>query len=338
MDISFIYGNWVDFIIILVLIYYIFEGVRRGFLMGFIDLLGFLVSFAAALRSYALLGNILFIYFSLPKGISNAIGFLLAGFISEFIYTIVVEYFYKKTIYIYISQHRKDKYISIIHYMDKSLGVIPAVFEALIFTAFIMMLLIVFPIEGGIKKDIVSSRIGGELISKTQNIDRLLNNIFGEALNETLTFLTVNSSPGSNERVSLHFTVIDPLTDEQSEQTMFYLVNSERLKNGFRKLEFSNDLKNLAREYGRDMFRRGYFSHYNLENLSPFDRMENAKIKFLVGGENLALAPNVNLAHQGLMNSPGHRANILSPDFNKIGIGVVDGGMYGEIFVQEFTD
>jgi len=44
------------------------------------------------------------------------------------------------------------------------------------------------------------------------------------------------------------------------------------------------------------------------------------------------------LAMQGLMNSPGHRANILSPSFHKVGIGVLDAGIYGEMFVQEFTD
>ena len=66
--------------------------------------------------------------------------------------------------------------------------------------------------------------------------------------------------------------------------------------------------------------------------------MDKAGIHFQAAGENLALAPNINLAHQGLMNSPGHRANILSPDFKKVGIGVIDGGIYGEMFVQEFSN
>jgi uncharacterized protein YkwD len=86
------------------------------------------------------------------------------------------------------------------------------------------------------------------------------------------------------------------------------------------------------------MFERGYFSHYNPEGMSPFDRMEQAGIHFIAAGENLALAPNVTIAHQGLMDSPGHRANILSTDFGKVGIGVMDGGMFGRMFVQEFTD
>lgn len=55
-------------------------------------------------------------------------------------------------------------------------------------------------------------------------------------------------------------------------------------------------------------------------------------------GENLALSPNVTLAMQGLMGSKGHRANILSTNFGKIGMGVIDGGIIGEVFCQEFTD
>jgi uncharacterized protein YkwD len=76
----------------------------------------------------------------------------------------------------------------------------------------------------------------------------------------------------------------------------------------------------------------------NPDGKDPFARMEDAGIKFLVAGENLALAPNVDLAHEGLMNSPGHRANILTAEFGKVGIGCIDGGQYGKMFSQEFTD
>jgi len=55
-------------------------------------------------------------------------------------------------------------------------------------------------------------------------------------------------------------------------------------------------------------------------------------------GENLAYARDVQLAHRLLMNSPGHRANILSPIYRWIGIGVMDGGPYGVIVVEDFTN
>ena len=66
--------------------------------------------------------------------------------------------------------------------------------------------------------------------------------------------------------------------------------------------------------------------------------MTKANIAFNYAGENLALAPNTDLAMKGFMQSPGHKANILSLDFGKVGIGVIDGGIYGEMFCQDFTD
>jgi len=55
----------------------------------------------------------------------------------------------------------------------------------------------------------------------------------------------------------------------------------------------------------------------------PFERLRAAGIGYLTAGENLAFAPNLSLAHSGLMNSPGHRANILRPAFHHIGIGAL---------------
>jgi uncharacterized protein YkwD len=86
------------------------------------------------------------------------------------------------------------------------------------------------------------------------------------------------------------------------------------------------------------MFKRGYFAHVTPEGVDPFQRMDAAGIHYVTAGENLALAPTLDIAHDGLMNSPGHRANILNPAYRKVGIGVLDGGVYGEMFVQEFTD
>jgi uncharacterized protein YkwD len=86
------------------------------------------------------------------------------------------------------------------------------------------------------------------------------------------------------------------------------------------------------------MFARGYFSHVTPEGRSPFDRMEAAGVSFRTAGENLALAPTLRIAHTGLMNSPGHRANILRPAFGRLGIGVMDGGPRGLMVTQNFRN
>jgi uncharacterized protein YkwD len=66
--------------------------------------------------------------------------------------------------------------------------------------------------------------------------------------------------------------------------------------------------------------------------------MKRANVVFLSAGENLALAPTLPIAHTGLMNSPGHRANILRPQFGRLGIGVMDGGPRGLMISQEFRN
>lgn len=338
MNLPAFHGNWVDLLIIFFTIFYLAGGWRRGFILGILDLFGFLVSFFSALRFYSFFGLLLIANFSIPKGIAYAVGFLLAGMISEMCLSIFIQFVVKKFYPKIIAHVKQNRKLMLIFRLDKIFGFIPAIGEAIIFTAFILTLLVTLPIAGAIKKDIVSSKIGEPLVGKTSGIERQLNIIFGQAINETLTFLTINPNPISNERVNLGFNQLEVKVDETAEQEMLDLINSERSKTGLLPLILSLSLRDLARNYAEDIFARGYFAHYNPEGQSPFDRMEQRGIKFIAAGENLALAPNVYLAHQGLMNSEGHRANILSADFGKVGIGVIDGGIYGEMFVQEFTN
>jgi len=61
-------------------------------------------------------------------------------------------------------------------------------------------------------------------------------------------------------------------------------------------------------------------------------------IHFLTAGENIALAQTISIAQYGFMHSVGHRANILNPAFGHIGIGILDGGMFGLMISQEFKN
>ncbi|HEY0432465.1 MAG TPA: CAP domain-containing protein, partial [Chitinophagaceae bacterium] len=116
------------------------------------------------------------------------------------------------------------------------------------------------------------------------------------------------------------------------------LVNEERAKQGLRPLAPDPELTNVARAHSQDMFARGYFAHISPEGKSPFDRMDQAHVQYNTAGENLALAHSLTIAHNGLMNSPGHRANILNPAFGRVGIGILDGGFYGLMVSQEFRN
>ena len=119
---------------------------------------------------------------------------------------------------------------------------------------------------------------------------------------------------------------------------MLDLINQERISRGIKPLKADPELVPVARADAADMFARGYFSHYTPEGEDPFQRMTDAGIKFRTAGENLALAPTLQIAHTGLMNSPGHRANILNPNFGRVGIGIMTGGRRGIMVGQEFRN
>ena len=86
------------------------------------------------------------------------------------------------------------------------------------------------------------------------------------------------------------------------------------------------------------MFEQGFFAHQSPVSGSPADRMRRGGVRFMLTGENLAYTPNVQIAHEGLMNSPGHRANIIRPEFRRIGIGVIRSQFHGSMFTQNFAN
>lgn len=120
------------------------------------------------------------------------------------------------------------------------------------------------------------------------------------------------------------------------EQQMLNLVNAERAKNGLAPLKINMNVVKVARVKAQDMISNKYFSHNSPTYGSPFDMMKHFGITYRTAGENLAGAPTVNSAHTNLMNSSGHRANILNGNFKEVGIGIVDGGPYGKVYVQLF--
>jgi len=124
--------------------------------------------------------------------------------------------------------------------------------------------------------------------------------------------------------------------EAQLEQQMLDLVNKERAKEGLAPLEMDAKLVELARLKSQDMIDKNYFSHTSPTYGDPFQMMKDFGVEYLMAGENLAGNFSLTGAHEALMNSPGHRANILKPEFTHIGIGVVKGGPYGMMITQMF--
>lgn len=314
--------NWVDLVIILILVFFALEGLGRSLFSEIFDLLSFLAAFLISLRFYNLASNYLENAFSLPHSLANVLGFITIWYLVEALLFILA----RSSLTRY---HRKINLPG-----AHLISAVPSTLKGVIFISIILVLIATFPIQPQIKRDVQSSKIGSYLLTKTYQLETPLKSVFGGLANDTLTFLTVK--PKTSERVGLGFRNSEFFFDQQLETKMIDLVNVERVKVGLRPLTFDASLRGLGRDHSADMFTRGYFSHFSPEGADVADRAEKAGVSYLVIGENLAFAPNLELAHQGLMNSPGHRANILSLEYHKIGVGVANGAEFGMMFTQVF--
>lgn len=115
-------------------------------------------------------------------------------------------------------------------------------------------------------------------------------------------------------------------SESDIEKEVARLVNEERAKEGLAPLTLDSKLSDVARAHSKDMAKNTFFDHTNLRGESPFDRMHNAGITYRTAGENIA-AGQVSAEEVMIswMNSPGHRANILNPDYKYIGVGYYKG-------------
>ncbi|MBK5242760.1 CAP domain-containing protein [Clostridium sp.] len=116
------------------------------------------------------------------------------------------------------------------------------------------------------------------------------------------------------------------------EKQVAIMVNTERGKIGLAPLKLNWQLSRVARYKSQDMIDKKYFSHQSPTYGSPFVMMKDFGIRFSAAGENIAYGQRTATeVMNGWMNSPGHRANILSKNFTEIGVGLAkksDGTLY----------
>lgn len=130
---------------------------------------------------------------------------------------------------------------------------------------------------------------------------------------------------------------------ESLEQQCLDEVNRVRRNKGLPRLYFYEDLLSVAREYSRRMAEERFFSHTDPDGRSVRERVDEADIRWQMVGENLAYSNGyinpVAASLNGWMDSPGHRRNILDPDFKLTAVGVwirSDGTVYfTEIFLKQ---
>lgn len=128
------------------------------------------------------------------------------------------------------------------------------------------------------------------------------------------------------EEEKLEISITEEIEYNRMERKVLELVNEERVKHGLKKLykDPALALSYAATDHCKDMHLRNFFDHVNPDGETPADRIKKYDSNYRTVGENIAKGQTTpEEVMESWMNSPGHRANILSENFHYIGIGVV---------------
>jgi uncharacterized protein YkwD/uncharacterized membrane protein required for colicin V production len=317
--------TYVDILLLAIVLLAVLRGWQAGAIYGLIALAAWIGSVLAAFRWYGAVARWLAVRTNWPAVWDRPAAFMGTLVIAGLVINLVGAAFASRLPKVV---HRQPT--------NRLLGIIPGLINGLISAAITAALLLALPLPGSFGDAVRGSALAARFAATTERVEAALTPIFGDAITQTLTMLTVK--PESDETVALPFAVTDARPRPDLEAEMLELINGERVKAGLAPLAADPALTEVARAHSADMLARKYFGHNTPEGATPFDRIDAAGVPYRTAGENLALAPTLSLAHTGLMNSPGHRENILRPEFGRVGIGILDAGLRGLMITQNFRN
>ena len=115
-----------------------------------------------------------------------------------------------------------------------------------------------------------------------------------------------------------------------AEQELFRMINRDRTAAGLPELQWNEWLAQAAHKHAEEMASRDRLSHQFPGEAGLRDRIAATALRFSASGENVASGPTPSGINEEWMHSPGHRANILDPKYNAVGVAVARGiaGLY----------
>jgi uncharacterized protein YkwD len=152
-------------------------------------------------------------------------------------------------------------------------------------------------------------------------------------------------NPASDPVPTAPASVLSPaergIRDLDKARTLLADMNMARRSAGLQPLQRDGELDNVAMVRARDMVGRDYFDHFSPDGASAFSELAGRGIAYQLAGENLARntygsQDSGRVAFESLMVSPGHRANVLEPQFSQVGVVVLQSGRTW-LYVTVFT-
>jgi uncharacterized protein YkwD len=166
--------------------------------------------------------------------------------------------------------------------------------------------------------------------------DNYVTIFYDKHVNNTVTAMQLISNDVEKTKIE-YYTKASQALKEGFEFQLFDITNASRVNHQLSILSWDQHVRETARKHSTDMAVNQYFNHTNLEGQSPFDRMKEDDVSFHLAGENLAYGQFSSIfAHEGLMNSLGHRENILHKDYENLGVGVAFNDESQPYYTQNF--
>ncbi len=320
----------IDLIVIAAVVLLLLRGWYRGFVREAMDLAGLLVGMVLAFRFGPAVGAVI----EAMAGVSDEAGRLIGGVIVLVAVGIGAAIGTRL-----LEQHFRLPGLNLINRVG---GAGLAVAWGVFLATLILSLAVIAPMPSavgdqlensavtrtltdpdGVPQEVFTTLAGDRIIEALLNLRHVLGT--RQVILEDDDSVTFPAPPGS-----------DLEADPDAAAEVFELLNRARLDAGEDPLAWSPALADVGAGHAADMYLGGYFSHVSPDTGTVGDRLADAGIVYLIAGENLALAATPGEVHRGLMDSPGHRANILRPEFRRAGIAVISGPL-GLMTVQVFT-
>ena len=320
----------VDFVVLAFLALLVVRGWTRGFVREVMDLVGLVIGTILAFRLGSVAGEVV----TAMVGVSDEVARLIGGFIVFLAVGIGVAFVTRAI--------ERTARLPGLNLVNRAGGAGLAAAWGVLLATLVLTLGVVLPMPAGVAKSIDDSVVARTLTDPDGVAQEVFIGLAGDRLIETMLNLrqvvgTRRVIVDPDAVVQLGESDIEDLDgDRDAARQIFDLVNTARTSTGLSPLAWSDALAEVGAGQAFEMYLDGYFAHTSPITGDVGDRVSDAGIQFSVAGENLALAATVSEVHDGLMDSPGHRANIEADFYNSIGVAVVRGPL-GLMTVQVFT-
>ncbi len=319
----------IDLAILVFLTLLLLRGWTRGFVREAMDLVGLVIGTILAFRLGPVFGAVITsmvdISDEMARFASGLIVFLVVGIGTAFA-TRAIE---------------RTARLPSLNLANKAGGAGLAAAWGVFLATLVLTVGVVLPMPEAVADSIDGSAVARTLTDPDGVAQEVFSGLAGDRLIETVLNLrdavgTRRIIVGPDEVVEIRASdAADLARDDVASIEIFELVNWARVSSGLDPLAWSDELASVGVGHAEEMYLNGYFAHDSPFTGDVADRVNDAEIRFLVAGENLALAATVGETHEGLMESPGHRANIEGDAYHSLGIGVIRGPL-GLMTVEVF--